>query len=327
MSNRFDNKRLFFLFSALVAILILTVIIKIPKEKATFKSNFADFDTAAVTRIILNNRISDGNLVEFNRINGKWTVQQGKIVSATQEGAVENIFGEVLNIKPQSLAAIDKSRWTEFNLTDSLATRIKFLNSKGKILADIMIGKLDFKQAEKPVGGYSGNNVQVTSYVRLYNRNEVYAVDGLLQFSFNIKFEDWRDKTFVHSKKDDITSIRFIYPADSSYTLLKKDSIWYAGSRKADSSSVANYLNSLVLMYGQGFKDGYKPVLNPAYQMLVEGDNLLKFSVKCYEGESVGEYILNSSLNPDVYYSSKKNGIFNQLFKPQRNFVKKLKEQ
>ncbi|MGD0754063.1 MAG: DUF4340 domain-containing protein [Bacteroidales bacterium] len=323
MSRRFDNKRLFFLLSGLILILILTVIIKIPKEKATFKSSFADFDTSAVTRIILNNRISEGNLVEFNRINAKWTVQQGKIVSATQAGAVENIFGEVLNIRPQSLAAIDKSKWNEFNLTDSLATRIKFLNSKGKILADIMIGKLDFKQAEKPAGGYSGNNVQVTSYVRLYNRNEVYAVDGLLQFSFNIKFEDWRDKTFVHSKKDDITSIRFIYPADSSYTLLKKGSTWYAGNQKADSSSVANYLNLLVLMYGQGFKDGYKPVLNPAYQMLVEGDNLLKFSVKCYEGESAGEYILNSSLNPDVYYSSEKNGIFNQLFKPQKNFVKK----
>ena len=323
MSKRFDNKRLFFLLSGLILILILTVIIKIPKEKATFKSSFADFDTSAVTRIILNNRISDGNLVEFNRINGKWTVQQGKIVSATQEGAVENIFGEVLNIKPQSLAAIDKSRWNEFNLTDSLATRIKFLNNKGKILADIMIGKLDFKQAEKPVGGYSGNNVQITSYVRLYNRNEVYAVDGLLQFSFNIKFEDWRDKTFVHSKKDDITSIRFIYPADSSYTLLKKDSTWYEGNQKADSSSVANYLNSLVLMYGQGFKDGFKPVSNPVYQMLVEGNNLLKFSVKCYEGESAGEYILNSSLNPDVFYSSKQAGIFNQIFKPQSNFVKK----
>jgi hypothetical protein len=323
MSKRFNNKRLIYLLSGLIAILILTVFIKIPKEKATFKSSIADFDTAAVTRIILNNRISDGNTVEFNRHNAKWTVQQGNIVSATQEGAVENIFYEVLGIRPQSLAAIDKSRWQEFNLTDSLATRIKFLNGKGKILADVMIGKMDFKQPEKPIAGYSGNNVQITSYVRLHNGNEVYAIDGLLQFSFNIKFEDWRDKTFVRSRKDDVTSIRFIYPADSSYNLLKKDSIWYAGNLRADSLSVANYLNSLILIYGPEFKDGYKPVLNPVYQMLVEGNNSLSFSIKCYAGESIDEYILNSSLNPDVYYSSKKNGIFNQLFKPQSHFIKK----
>lgn len=323
MSKRFDNKRLLYLFSGLIVILILTVVIKIPKEKATFKSYIVDFDTSAVYKIILNNRISNGNVIEFNRSNSKWTVQQGKIVAATQQGAVDNIFGEVLNIKPQSLAAINKSRWSEFELTDSLATRIKFLNNKGKILADIMIGKLDLKQADKPIGGYSGNNVQITSYVRLYNGKEVYAVDGLIPFSFNIKFEDWRDRTLIRSDKNDIMNIHFRYPADSSYILSKKDSVWYAGKLRADSATVADYLNSLSLMYGQEFKDGFKPVLNPVYQMLVDGNNSLSFSVKCYEGESADEYILNSSLNPDVYYASKKNGTFNQLFKPQSHFIKK----
>jgi hypothetical protein len=86
---------------------------------------------------------------------------------------------------------------------------------------------------------------------------------------------------------------------------------------------VADYLNSLVLMYGQEIKDGFKPVLNPVYQLLIEGINSLKFSIKCYEEGSADEYILNSSLNPEVYYASKKNGIFNQLFKPQSHFVKK----
>ncbi len=42
-----------------------------------------------------------------------------------------------------------ESRWEEFNLTDSLATRIKFLNKRKKVLADLMIGKLDFKQPDK----------------------------------------------------------------------------------------------------------------------------------------------------------------------------------
>ena len=145
MSKRFNNKRLLYLLAGLTVILILTILIKIPEEKATFKSNIVDLDTSAVIKIILNNRISAGNAVEFNRNNYNWTVRQGKIVSAIDEGAVQNIFSEVLNIKPQSLAAINHARWKEFDLTDSLATRIKFLNSKGKILADIMIGKLDFK--------------------------------------------------------------------------------------------------------------------------------------------------------------------------------------
>jgi hypothetical protein len=323
MSKRFDNRRLLYLLSVLTAILILTILIKIPREKATFKSYIVDFDTSSVSKIILNNRISEGNSVEFNRSKDAWTVSQGKIVSAVEEGAVQNIFGEVLSIKPQSLASIDPSRFREFDLTDSLATRIKFLNSKGKILADVMIGKLDFKQPDKPNGGFGGNNIKMTSYVRLYDGKDVYAIDGLIPFSFNIKFDDWRDKTFISTGNHDITGIHFIFNADSSYNLIKKDLVWYAGNMKADSAVVANYLNSFVLMKGQKIRDGFNPVSNPEFQLLVSTDKGLKFSVSCYAGETDDEYILNSSSNTDVYFASNKSGLFGQLFKPQSYFLKK----
>jgi hypothetical protein len=323
MSKRFNNKRLLYLLLGLVAILILTLLIKIPKETATFRSHIVDFDTSAVDKIILNNRISEGNTVEFNRTNDRWTVQQGNVISATEEGAVQNIFSEVLNIKPQSLASINQSMWKEFDLTDSLATRIKFLNSKGRILADIMIGKLDFKQPDKPNGGFSGNNIKMTSYVRLYNGKEVYAIDGLIPFSFNIKFNDWRDKTFIRYNKAEITNISYLCPADSSYKLIKKDSIWYSGNLKADSLKIDNYLNTLALMRGQEFKDDFIPSSNPVYQILVQATNSAGFSIRCYEVGSSGEYIFNSSLYPEVYFIDRKNVLFKQLFKSQSYFLKK----
>jgi hypothetical protein len=325
MSKRFNNKRLVYLLSGLITILILTLLVKIPKENATFKSHIVDFDTSAVIKIILNNRISDGNTIEFTRGSDKWLVQQGKIISATEAGAVQNIFSDVLNIRPQSLAANNQASWKEFNLTDSLATRIRFLNSKGKILADIMIGKLDFKKPDKPNGGFSGNNIKMTSYVRLYNRKEVYAVDGLIPFSFNIKFEDWRDKTFLRSDKHEIANISYIYPADSSYKLIKKDSIWYSGSQKADSLMAGNYLNSLALVHGQEFKDDFTPISNPAYQMLIQGINSLSFSIKCYDGSNPDEYIFNSSFHPEAYFIDRKGILFKQLFKPQSYFLKKMR--
>ena len=325
MSNRFNNKKLLYLLAGLIVILVFTVIIKIPKEKATLKTKIVDIDTSAVTKIILNPKISKGKTVEFDRNNGKWTVKQGNIISETQEGAVQNLFTEALKIKPQSLASVNKSKWNEFELNDSLATRIRFLDKKSKILADIMIGKFTYKQSDNPYGGYGGNNIEVKSYVRVYGENEVYAVDGLLPFSFNMKFEDWRNKTFIRSNSNDITGIRFTFPADSSYNLTRKDSVWYVGSLKADSSSVANYLNSLRLMDGQDIKDGYRPVVNPVYQLQVDGNNLLSISVKCFKGEGIDEYVLNSSLNPDVYFTSGKNGIFGKLFKPQKDFSKPAK--
>jgi len=322
MSNRFNNRRLLYLLAGLVSLLALTVIIKIPKEKATLKSKIVDPDTSAVCRIILDPKISKGKSIEFNRNNGKWTVHQDSIISATQAGAVKNMLSEVLNIKPQSLAAVSKSKWEEFELTDSLATRVRFFDKKGKILVDILVGKFTYKQSENPYGGYNRNNIQMTSYVREYSEKEVYAVDGLLSFSFNMKFGDWRDKTFIRSGKNDITSLRFTFPGDSSFILSRKESSWFDGLQKADSASVASYLSAIENIDGEDIKDNYKPSVNPSYQLQVEGNNLSGFSVKCYKGDGADEFILNSSLNPEIWFTSGKKGIFEKLFKPEKYFLK-----
>ncbi len=89
-------------------------------------------DTAEVVKIIITPKASAGKPFEFIRENNKWTVRQDNIVSAPMKGAVENIFREVLAIGPQSLAAVGKAAWEEYELTDSLATRVKLLNEKGQ---------------------------------------------------------------------------------------------------------------------------------------------------------------------------------------------------
>jgi hypothetical protein len=321
MSKRFDNRRLLYLLSGLILILILTMLFKVPGEKATLKNKIIEFDSSQVTRIILYPRADNGKQIEFIRNNGKWSVKQGAIASAIQKGAAENLMAGALSIKPQSLVAVNKSKWKEFELTDSLATRVRFLNKSEKTLADIMIGKFTYKQVDNPYAGYGGNNIQGTSYVRLYNGKEAYGVEGFLTFEFNRKFDDWRDNTFIHIKKEDITSVKFSYPADSSYTLAKKDSVWFIGNKMADSTNVANYLNALGYLNGQDFKDNFKPVSNPDFELLSEGNNLLNISVKCYKGENPGEYILNFSLNPEVFFTSKRDGIFDKIFKSRNYFL------
>jgi hypothetical protein len=323
MSNRFDNKKLLSILGVLIIILLLTFILKVPKEKATLKGSLVELDTSDVSKIVIIPKISAGDPFEFVKENNKWTVRQGNIVSKPAEGAIQNILNEILSIKPQSLAAVDKSKWKEFELTDSLATKVKILNIKGKELADVLIGKFSYRQVANPYGYSGGDNIEGTSYVRVNNEKEIYAVEGFLAFSFNGKFSDWRDKTFIRCKTEDIIKITFTFPGDSSYLLIKKDSGWLAGDMLADSINVSNYLNELKYINGQDFKDDFRPASNPEYQMIVEGNNLLSFSVKCFSAEGTDDYILNSSLNPDVCFASKKNGIFSQVFKPEKYFFKK----
>jgi hypothetical protein len=326
MSKRFNNKRLFIILAGLLVILLLTVIIKIPKENATLRTNLVDLDTSDVFKILFIPRVSGGQPFDFTRESSGWKVHKGDITSIPRKGAVEGIFSELLSMKPQNLAAADKSEWKEYELTDSLATRVKLMDKKDRVLGDIMIGKFTYRQVNNPYASYGGNNIEGTSFVRLYDEKEVYAVNGFLAFSFSGNFDDWRDRTFVRCNKGDITKITFSLPADSSFILEKRDSLWHVGDHFTDSLNLSNYLSSLGLLEGQTFMDNFKPVGAPAYQVVIEGNNLLNTTVKCYHGEAADEYILNSSMNPGVFYSSNRNGLFSKVFKPETYFLKQVKK-
>lgn len=322
MSSRFNNKRLVIILSGLIVILILTMVIKIPKERSTLTASLFDIDTTKVSKIIITPKTETGKPFEFVKENNKWTVRQDKIISRPMRTAVENIFSEILQLKPQSLVAVDKSKWKEYELTDSLATRVKLLDRKGKALGDLMVGKFTYRQAANPYGYGGGNNIEGTSFVRLSEDKKIYSVDGFLAFSFGGTFNDWRDKSFLRCKKDDISKVTFAYPADSSFVLMKKDSLWYTGSQLSDSLKTANYLNSLSFTDGEEFMDGFRPSSSPLYSMTIEGNNLLNLTVKCYREDGNDKYIFNSSLNPEIYFSGPKNGLFEKLFKPAGYFEK-----
>lgn len=323
MSKRFENKRLFYILGVLVIILLLTFVLKVPRERGTLKSSLVNFDTMEVSQIDIIPKSSVGKPFAFVKQNNRWTVRQGSIISKPTEGAVRNIFNEILSIKPQSLAAVNESKWKEFELTDSLATRIKFSNKNRTILSDIMLGKFSYKQVANPYGYSGGNNIEGTSFVRLAGQKEIYAVEGFLVFAISGKFSDWRDKSLVRFRKEDVLKVKFNFPGDSSFTLNKKDSGWFIDDFKADSAAVSGYLNMAGNFNGTDINVDFKPVSNPDFQITFEGNNLLNVSVRCFTEAGTDNFILNSNLNSEVFFTSKKSGIFSQIFKYKKYFLKK----
>ncbi len=77
------------------------------------------------------------------------------------------------------------------------------------------------------------------------------------------------------------------------------------------------------MVNGESFRDKYTPSTSPAYQLLIEGNNLLKISVKCYETESKDDIVINSSINPDVYFTMKRADLLNKILKSQKSFLKR----
>jgi hypothetical protein len=323
MSKRFDNKKSLYILGILIVLLGLTILIKLPRERATIKEKLVELDTALVNKIIIYPRVNEGTSFEFVRKNGSWILQNDKLTAAPEKDAVRNMLIEVQDIKPKSLEATNKAQWKDFNLTDTMAIRVNFLDKREKSLADLMIGKFTYNQGRNPYGDPYGNGIQGISYVRLNGDKKVYGVEGFLSLTFSGKFNDYRDKSFIKLSKEDAVKINFSYPSDSSFVLTRIDSVWFAGNSPADSLAVADYLNSLSYLNGQEFADNFKPANDPQYEISVEGNNLLNISVKCYKTDTENEYILSSSLNPDVFFTSRKDGIFQKIFKPERHFMTK----
>ncbi len=322
MTKRFDNKRLLFILAGLAVILLLTFLINKPKEHGTLREKMADFDTSSVEKIIIHPKAGKGEPFELERKDNRWYVKQGDVISPSVNGEVDNMMGEVLGIRPQSLASVSKTRWKDFGLTDSLASRVEFFDKRGKVLSDIMFGKMNYSQAgNSQYAGYGGNNLHVTSYVRLHNEKDIYAVDGFVSFTFNTGFDDWRDKTLIITKTKDLTGITFSYPADSSFMLVKNGNNWTINGQKADSSKVAGYINSLAVMNGGKIADKYIAESEPVYKMNVTGNNGLDINLDCYTGKKPDEYILHSSINPDLYFSAKWENLPGRLFRTSSYFL------
>lgn len=321
MSKRFDNKRLLYILAGLVLVLILTTVFKTNRQRSNIGSKLFDIDTAAVHKIVFIPRKTAGEPFEFVKDGSKWTINQGNVTAKPKSNAVGNILSGILEIKPQSLAAVDRSAFKEYELTDSLATRVTLLGKNEKILADVMIGKFTYRQTGSPYQ-YGGNSIAGTTYVRISGENKIYSVDGFLALSFSGAFNDWRDNTLLDFKKEDATRITFNYPADSSFVLEFRNSAWFASNHPADSLIVSDYINSLSNIRGENFMDDFRPNAVPVYQLSIEGNNLTNLLVKCYNLEDQDEFVITSGINPETYYKSKKERLFKDLFKPASYFRK-----
>jgi hypothetical protein len=190
-----------------------------------------------------------------------------------------------------------------------------------KAIIDLVVGKFDYQQSPSGYSGYGGNYGTGRTYIRLKEGTDVYIVKGFLAMSFNQAFKNWRDQTLLKTERNNINLLTFDYPADSGFVAMKSDSLWIIEGVTADSASMASYLNSISRKSNSSFVDGFSPLINPDWQLTINGTNMAPVIIKAYrKGEN--EFILNSSLNPESYFTSQKSGLFGTIFKPKSQFIR-----
>ena len=325
MLNKFLNtKTLVILLVIVLAIYFLAGMFE--NDERTFRSDLVSVDTAKITKIVITPQIGGGDEITFTKTGSDWELKSAGKSYKSDKNTIKNILTKLSILRPERVAAIEKSKWKEYEVTDSTSTRVT-LYSGDKAESEIYVGKFSYTQPPKVQGMPQQQQGQgkMSTYVRLAGEDEVYVVDGFLKMDIQPKVDAYRDKNLLTAKTEDLTKLSFHYPNNDNFTLNLVDNKWMINGMEADSTETVKYLNKLKRVSSSTFMDDAKPLSQtPTHSVKIGGNNMIPVEIKAYPiMDTVNLFIMTSSRNPDAKFSGGKNKLFDKVFPSKEDFFKK----
>ena len=313
MFKKLKTGTLVVIFVLLFLAIALVFLVDRKEGGRTIREELVRMDTASVSSISLFPPAENRTEIKISKNGHTWIVQKEKVTADADEQRIGGILGTFTLLKPQRLAATERSQWKAYGVNDTLGTRMKFY-SGSNLLADVVVGKFS----------YSNSTRSGISYIRLYGEDGVYAIDGFLAMAVNHTYNQWRNKTVLRSDKNLLTKISFAYPADTGFILSKDNGKWKIGSEYADSAKVEQFLNSMSIVNSLGFVDNYTPSNAPVITVAMEGNNMNTLTLRAFPADSLKRFVIHSSYNPSAYFSAREYGLDEKLFKGKASFLSSL---
>lgn len=292
MYRKLNIKILAIIFSILMIVVVLTEMADSRKGGRTFREELVDVSPDEVTSLEISPKVEGNKVIKLLKENDSWFVESGDKRYRADPSLPSAMINELNSMKPESVVATGDERRVQYEVTDSLGTRVK-LFSGNNLLADLIIGKFSFSQPQK-----------MTSYIRLEGDKVIYGVDGMLGMSFNRNVDSFRDRTVIKSNSSDWSRLVYKYPADSSFTLEKAAEGWTVNGQPADSASVAEYFSAIRNLSDSRFAEN-KTGMSVTHSLLIEGNNdMEKVEINGYYQED-GVFMVESSQNRGNIFESK----------------------
>ncbi len=296
MFNIKSNTTLWIVFAALLVAVILIFTTESTKKERSFRKELVIIDTSAVTSLSIYPKSKNGQEVKLLLDNGNWKVSSENTQTySVPKSKIENLFTQLLAIKPKRVAARSKTKWKEYQV-DSAATRV-VVNEDGSEVLDLIIGKFAFQQPRS-----------MSTFVRLNDENEVYEVDGFLDMTFNKDVNSFRDETIVKSDKNNWQKLTFFYTEGESFELVKVKNNWMVDGVMTDSTKTANALNSLARLTNTSFIDKTADEILPQQtaKVVIEVADSDPIEIIGYKNDI--KFLVHSSQNSENYFDGNKVG-------------------
>ncbi len=310
MSKKKNNRVLLIVFAVLLIAVGTNELIKSSKGERTFRKDIIEYQANDISKITIFPKNSGNRTVEVYLDDTIWKLKfDGKQFAADQE-MIKGIADELATMVPERLVANKKELWKDYDITDSLGVTVIIHGQKNE-KTEITLGRFSYNQATR----------KPSTYVRVNNEKEVYAVEGYLSMTFNREINSLRDKNIFRANQNDLTQITFTYPADSSYTLTKQDNKWLMNGIAVDSTRMAGYLTTVCYLTATDFRDDFIPasVTAETYKITLSGNNLKPVEIKAFlDAKGI---VINSSENPTSYFPGDQAELFFRVFQGKNYFT------
>jgi len=209
--------------------------------KSTIPATVVSYDSLQLNRLVVDTK--DGEPYELKLDNGVWKLLAGeKLVSIESEG-LESALSSIKAAKPKRVVSRKEENWPNYEVDDSSCTKLMFYNGS-EALAGVCIGKLDFNQQKR----------SMTTFIRQYDANDVYIVDGPITFDWNKKANDWRNKQLVSVNVGDIQKV--VVSGINNFSLVKSEELgWSTQGIDLDSAGIEKYISGIANITSSDFND------------------------------------------------------------------------
>ena len=280
-------------------------------RESSFPGELIRVDTSAVYSMVLQPQLDPGTEITLTREGTDWMVSNGTLSTKAAAGSVDPMLRELALIKMERIAANNRDKWAEYEVSDGKGSRVRVYDRNNQVLEDFVAGR--FAPDPQPQSGISS--------LRLAKGDEVYAVNGPAATTFNQGFDYFRDKRLLQfDPGQNINRLELILPGDSLITLQKTQNQWIASNgAKPDTTALLNYLSGLRSISGAGFAEGFDEVSGSSSylgKLKIFGDHLeVPAQIGCFpSGNPEQPFVLHSSQNPDAYFSSDSSGVYRRIF-------------
>lgn len=292
------KRNLSILAGILLVLMVLTIVVlQRPGEQSATGTEgelLFTIDSARVDKIEIK---SPSGLIVLEKKGVEWFLQSPLQYRADQS-TVATTIGQIKGMRIKANVSSNPEKQALFQV-DSTGTLVKVYEG-GVEKASFVVGKMGPSFAE--------------TYVRPASSNDVYLVDGSLNFSFSRPVKDWRDRMIATVPRENITNVVYQY-GDTSFTLTRKDTIWVIDKQPARESEVNSLLSSLAEFRADDFIDSL-PTPAPKFTITLSyGGVVLRFA----EVKGQSKYIVQNSASPQLFEVAQWRA--NQVLKRKKDLV------